>query len=164
VAAIKVVESGVSAASARSFWLTLPLGAVGTAALLQDSWPGALIPSDINLRAIFGALLWLSVVVRFGRASLAGPPLAAAAVHELRRRLSRQVYLLLYLLFGASQIVRIAALLWNGGHPRAAHPAILPPPENLQDYLAYGVFALLSVHAIAAAQCQALKRAVASAT
>ncbi len=162
MAAIKIVQSSTLAAGARSLWLTLPLCAVGMAGLLQDSWPGALIPSGINLHAIFGALLWLLVVAKFGHANLAGPPLAAAAVHELCRRLSRQVYLLLYLLFGVSQIVRIAALFWNSGDFGAAHPAILPPPENLRDYLAYGVFALLTLHALGAAQCQALKRAIAT--
>lgn len=152
MAAIKIVESGVRAASARSLWLTLPICTVGTAGLLQDSWPGALMASGINFHAIFGALLWLWVVVELGHASLAGMPLSVAAVHDLCRRLSRQVYLLLYLVFGLSQIVRIAALLWNSGAAGAAHPAFLPPPENLRDYLAYGVFALLTVHALTAAQ------------
>lgn len=151
MAAIKIVESGAPAAKARSLWLTLPVCVVGMAALLQDSWPDAHIPPGTNLHAIFGALLWLMVVAKFGHASLAGPQLSAAAVHELCRRLSRQVYLLLYLLFGVSQMVRIAALLWNSGDPGAAHPAILPPPENLRDYLAYGVLAVLTVHALA--QC-----------
>lgn len=151
MAAIKIVESGALAAAARSLCLTLPICAAGTAALLQDSWPRALIPFGVNLHAIFGALLWLLVTARFAHASLAGPPLTAAAVHELRRRLSRQVYLLLYLLFGVSQIVRITALLWNSGDPGASHPAILPPPENLRDFLGYGLFALLTVHVLAKA-------------
>jgi hypothetical protein len=79
-------------------------------------------------------------------------------VHQLCRRLSRRVYLLLYFLFGLSQLVRVAAILWNSGARGALHPAIMPPPENLRDYLAYGVFALLTLQALAAAQCQALKR------
>jgi hypothetical protein len=48
------------------------------------------------------------------------------------RQLSRAVFLLLYLLFGVNQI------------------ASLQPHENLRDYLAYGVFALLTVHALGA--------------
>lgn len=160
--AIKVVESGALAARASSLWLSLPLCTVGTAGLLQDSWPGALFPPGVHLHAIFGALLWLVVVARFGHASLVGQPLGAARVHELCRRLSRWVYLLLYIVFGASQIVHITAILWNGGAPGAVHAAILPSPENLRDFLAYGVFALLTVHALSAVQCQALKRAVAT--
>jgi hypothetical protein len=161
VAAIKVVESGARAPDARRFSLALPLCAIGSAGLLVDSWPGELHTPGVNLHAIFGALLWLMVVAQFSHANLVGPSLSGAAVHELCRRLSRRVYLLLYLLFGVSQLLRIAAILWNGGKPGASHPAIVPSPENLRDYLAYGVFALLTIHALAAAQCQALKRLVA---
>lgn len=156
MAAIKVVES--DAAGARRLSLALPLCAVGIAGLLRDSWPGAPHLPGVNLHAIFGALLWLMVVAQFSHASLAGPPLCAAGVHELCRRLSRRVYLLLYVLFGVSQLVRIAAILWNSGAQGASHPAFLPSPENLRDYFAYGVFALLTIRVLAAAQCQALKR------
>jgi cytochrome b561 len=158
VAAIKVVESGASAASARRLWLVLPLCAVGTAGLLRDSWPGAQHPPNVNLHAIFGAILWLMVVTQFCQANVVGPRLHAAGVHQLCRRLSRRVYLLLYVLFGLSQLVRVAAILWNSGARGALHPAIVSPPENLRDYLAYGVLALLTLHALTAAQCQALKR------
>lgn len=162
MAAIKIVESGSRAANARSLWLGLPLCAVGIAGLLRDLWPTAHLPSGANLHAIFGAMLWLTVVTQFGLAGLAGSPLGAAGVHEICRRLSRRVYLLLYVLFGVSQIVRMAAIFWNSGGQGAVHPATLPSPENLRDYLAYGVFALLTLHALAAAQCHALKRLVAS--
>lgn len=162
MAAIKIVESGALAANARSLWFGIPLCAVGIAGLLRDSWRGAPLPPGVNLHAIFGAMLWLMVVAQFSHASLAGPPLLAADVHELRRRLSRRVYLLLYVLFGVSQIVRMAATLWNSGAQGASHPAILPSPENLRDFLGYGVLALFTLHALAAAQCQALKRVVAT--
>lgn len=160
MAAIKIVESDSLAATARWLCLGLPLCAVGIAGVLRDSWPGALFPPGVNLHAMFGAMLWLAVVAQFGHASLAGPPLGAAGVHELCRRLSRRIYLLLYVLFGVSQIVRMAAILWNSGAQGASHSATLTSPENLRDYLAYGVFALLTLHVLAAAQCQALKRLV----
>jgi cytochrome b561 len=159
VAAIKVVESGACAASARRLAPAFSFSAIGIAGLLRDSWPGVLPLPGVNLHAIFGAMLWLMVVTQFRRANPGGPPLNAAGVHELCRRLSRRVYLLLYVLFGASQLVRMAAALWNSGI--TSHPAILPTPENLRDYLAYGVFALVTIHALAAAQCHALKRLVA---
>lgn len=158
MAAIKVVESGAGAANARGLWLALLLCAVGTAGLLRDSWPAAQHLPGVNLHAIFGAMLWLMVVAQFCQANLAGSPLHTAGVQQLCRRLSRRVYLLLYVLFGLSQLVRVAAILWNSGALGALHPAIVPSPENLRDYLAYGVFALLSLQALAAAQCQALKR------
>jgi hypothetical protein len=56
---------------------------------------------------------------------------------------------LLYLLFGVSQIVRIGARLWNS-QAHGASLAIMQPPENLRDYLAYGVLALLSIHLLGA--------------
>ena len=156
--AIKVVESGAGGANGRLLWLALPLCAVGTAGLLRDSWPAAQHLPSLNLHAIFGTMLWLMVVAQFCQANLGGPRLHAAGVHQLCRRLSRRVYLLLYVLFGLSQLVRVAAILWNSGAPGALHPAIVSPPENLRDYLAYGVLALLTLQALAAAQCQALKR------
>ena len=161
MAAIKVVESGARASGARRLSLGIPLWTVGIAGLLRDSWPGALHLPGVNLHAIFGALLWLMVVAQFSHANFAGPSLSGPGVHELCRRLSRRVYLFLYVLFGLSQLLRIAAILWNSGEQGASHPAIVPSPENLRDYLAYGVFALLTLHALAAAQCQALKRIVA---
>lgn len=160
MAAIKIVESDSLAAKARCLWLGLPLGTVGIAGLLRDAWPGALFPLAVNLHAIFGAMLWLIVVAQFGHASLAGPSLGASGVHELCRRLSRRIYLLLYVLFGVSQIVRMSAIVWNSSAQGAFHPATLTSPENLRDYLAYGVLALLTLHGLAAAQCQALKRLV----
>ena len=150
MAAIKLLESGASAADSNRLSLALLICAIGIAGLLRDSWPGTQRLPNLNLHAVFGTLLWIMVVAQFRYASLAGSPLSAAGVHELCRRISRRVYLLLYILFGASQIVRIAAILWNSGAQGAAHAAILPLPENLRDYLAYGVFALCTIQVLAA--------------
>lgn len=133
------------------------VGAIGAAGLVRDSWPGALLLPGINLHALFGALLWLAVVAEFYRANL-GAPLNGAGVYALRRGLSHDVYLLLYLVFGFSQALQIAAMLWNNEMHGAAHPAVVPSPENLRDYLAYGVCALLTIHGLAAVQSHALKR------
>jgi hypothetical protein len=161
VAAIEAVESQAQAACARSLSYALPPYALGIAGLLRDSWPGALYLPHVNLHAIFGALLWLLVVAQFRRASPAGLALNGAAIYALRRELSRRVYLLLYVLFGAGQLMRIAAIIWNSGTQGALHPAIPMSPEHLRDYLAYGVFALLIIHVLAALQSQARKRMLA---
>jgi cytochrome b561 len=160
VAAIKVVESGARAASARGLVFVLPLYAIGIACLLRDSWPDAPHLPGINLHAVFGVMLWLIVLAQYRDANLAGAPLRAAGLREICRRLSRRIYLLLYVLFGVSLLLRMAAILWNSGG--ASHPAILTSPENLRDYLAYGVFALLTVRVLAAVQRQGLKGVVAS--
>ena len=157
VAAIEAVESRALRAGARRL-LFVPLYAIGIAGLLRDSWPGAPYLTSVNLHAIFGAALWLLVVAQFRHGSLAATDLNGAGVREFSRGLSRRVYLLLYVLFGASQLLHIAAIFWNGGAQGALHPAILMPPENLRDYLAYGVFALLTIQLLAATQCHALKR------
>jgi hypothetical protein len=159
VAAIEAVESRAPRAGTRRL-LCVPL-AIGIASLLRDSWPGAPYLPGVNLHAIFGAVLWLLVVAQFRHRGVAGAALNGAGVHEFSRGLSRRVYLLLYVLFGASQLVRVAAVLWNGGAQGVLHPAMLMPPENLRDYLAYGVFALLSIQLLAAMQCHALKRVAA---
>jgi cytochrome b561 len=135
--------------------------AIGIAGLLQDSWPAALPLPGVHLHAIFGAFLWVAVVWKFCRANLEDSPSSAAAVHALRRRLSRQIYLLLYVLFGASYIIRMAAILWNGGSQGITHPATVPAPENLRDFLAFGTVALLTIHALAALRFQALRRTTA---
>ena len=160
MAASNVVELNARTASAGSLSLALPLCVVGIAGLLRDSWPGAPHLAGVNLHAIFGLMLWVMVVAQYRDANLGGVPLAAAGVHELRRRLSRRIYLSLYVLFGISLAVRLAAVFWNGAQG-ASHPAMVAPPENLRDYLAYGVVALLTIHILAAAQCQTLRRVMA---
>jgi cytochrome b561 len=161
VAAIEAVDSQTRAAGARRLSFVLPLYALGIAGLMRDARLGALYLPRVNLHGIFGAMLWLLVVAQFRQASLAGAALNGAGVHEISRGLSRRVYLLLYVLFGASYFIRIAAIIWNRGTLGALHPAMLTSPENLRDYLAYGVFALLTIRVLAAMQCQALKRVAA---
>ena len=153
----KAVESAAGTAGTPRLWSLFPVCAIGFAGLLRDSWPAGLQLRGTDLHELFGAMLWLSVVAQFCDANLGGPPLSGAGVHELCRRLSCQVYLLLYGLFGLSQLMRLAAVLWNGAAEGASHPVIVPPPENLRDYLAYGVLALLTIHVMAALQRQAAK-------
>jgi len=146
VAAIREVESETRAISGCPPWFALPICATGIAGLLRDSWPTALyLPA--GLHALFGAMLWLMVLAQFRQAHRCA--LGPSGAYALRRRLSRGVFLQLYILFGVSQILRIAVILWNRGQSSAAHMAILQPPENLRDYLAYGVFALLTIQALA---------------
>ena len=155
MAAIEEVDSDTGAISACPAWYALAICAIGIAGLVRDSWPTLYLPT--GLHALFGAMLWLMVLAQFRRAHRSAQALSGAALYALRRRLARAVFLQLYILFGVSQILRIAVILWNRGRS-SAHLAILQPPENLRDYLAYGVFALLSIQALAVLQRQALKR------
>lgn len=162
MAAIKQVGSGGRALCGRPAWFALLICATGVVGLLRDSWPTALyLPG--GLHAAFGAMLCLMVLAQFRHAHAPAPASAPASSgddYALCRRLSRGVFLQLYILFGVNQILHLAVILWNRS-PRVLHMAILQPPENLRDYLAYGVFALLTIQAAAALQRRALKRVAA---
>jgi cytochrome b561 len=123
------------------------VGVVGIAGLVRDSWPGRIPGPWINLHAVFGVLLWIMVVAQFQQRIRAPSPMQGADFDTSCRQLSRAVYLLLYFVFGAAQIIR--AML---------HPAIAQPPENLRDYLAYGMLALLTLRAMAARHRRTLGR------
>jgi cytochrome b561 len=84
--------------------------------------------------------------------------LQEAEIRAFSRQLARAVYLLLYVLFAASQLMAVGVFWWNRGTLGALHPAVQQPPENLRDYLAYGICALLTIHVLAALQRRQLKR------
>jgi cytochrome b561 len=148
VAAIKAVDLRTRAIGGCPLWFAFCICLIGIAGLLRDAWPAAPYLPGTNLHALFGVMLWLMVLALFRQASRSAQGLSRVGMHDLKRRLSRSVFLQLYVLFGASQILRIAVILWNGGQS-ASHMAILQPPENLRDYLAYGIIALLTIHALA---------------
>jgi len=114
------------------------VGAVGIAGLVRDSWP---------LHAVFGVLLWIMVVAQFRERTRAPSLRQEAAIDSSCRQLSRAVYLLLYVVFGADLIMRALR-----------HPAIALPPENLRDYLAYGMLTLVTLRAMAARYRRTLRR------
>jgi hypothetical protein len=122
----------------------------------------AITEVESDTRAISGCPPWfalcLMVLAQFRQAHRSA--LGSSGAYALCRRLSRGVFLQLYILFGVSQILRIAVILWNRGRS-IAHMAILQPPENLRDYLAYGVVALITIQALAVLQRRTLKGAVA---
>jgi hypothetical protein len=160
VAAMNLVRLRARRANAQLTSFPCVIAAVGAAGVLQDSWPVMLPWAVMNLHAVYGVLL-LCMVLQTQRTGLADP-IDAADRPALRRQLSRAVYLQLYLVFGMSQLMHIAALLWNRGTLGALHPATLPPPENLRDYLAYGVLALFAIHVLPLLPPQRLRRVFAS--
>jgi cytochrome b561 len=142
-------------------WVTaLVVLVVGIFGLLRDSWAKPALESWFNVHALFGLLLCLSVVARFywglRRPALVSP----IDLDAFTRHLSRMVYLLLYGLMGAKQLIGIATFLWHGGtfdfgwfqvNPRIAHHrTIFASVEDFQVYLAYGVLALIIIHVLAA--------------
>jgi len=144
-------------AHARAWVFAFLVGTAGIAGLVLDCWPRSVHGPWINLHAVFGLLLWIMVVAQF-RQARSSSLVHAADFHSICRQSSRAVYFLLYILFGANQIIRFAVFLWNQGTFGATHPAIVQPPENLRDYLAYGVVALLTIRALTALHRHTLKR------
>jgi cytochrome b561 len=92
-----------------------------------------------NFHALFGLLLWIMVIVKFRQRARSSNLVHTADFCRLSRELSRAVYLLLYAVFGADQIIRAVS-----------HPAIPQPRENLRDLLAYGIIALVTIRVLAA--------------
>ncbi len=114
---------------------------VGILGVIHDSWPGSL-PHRGNLHVLFGVLLWICVVARFYGRMHQTPRMLLADLRPFTRHLAHLVYLLLYVLMFCRLIMDVAS---------AAPPgAILRAGEDFQSYLAYGVLALVTIHALAA--------------
>jgi cytochrome b561 len=157
VAAIKAFDS-IQRASPRSCDLVWVVCAVGIAGLVRDSWPSPVQGHWINLHAAFGASLWALAVARFRQHAhtLGVPP--ELDFRRLCRQPSRTVYLVLYVVFGAEQVIRAGALLWNCKALGTVHHAVLQPPESLHDFLVYGIIALLTIRALAVLYTASLRR------
>jgi cytochrome b561 len=96
----------------------------------------------VNLHVLFGALLWICVVARFYRRVHQAASMLPDELRALVRTLSRFIYLLLYILM----FFRIATGIVRG----APHQPIFAPAEDFQGYLAGGLIALATIHALAA--------------
>lgn len=154
--AIEVVELRPSAV-VRNWRFALPISIAGVAGLVHDSWPQSVLESWSHLHAVYGLLLCAMVIARFQK-HVRSVGLQEAEIRAFSRQLARAVYLLLYVLFAASQLMAVGVFWWNRGTLGALHPAVQQPPENLRDYLAYGICALLTIHVLAALQRRQLKR------
>jgi hypothetical protein len=94
-----------------------------------------------NIHALFGSLLLVIVVARFLRDVRRFPPVRAADVRSLIRRLSRMVYLLLYLAAGLQQLIGRGVELRRGG--------AFDSGADLQVILLYGLIALILIRVLA---------------
>jgi cytochrome b561 len=114
---------------------TLLVVIVGIAGVVHDSLARTAPVSYMNLHALFGGLLWISVVARFHRRLRQSPRMLPIDIREFSRHLSRLVYLMLYILMFTSLI--------TGAVTSVAAP-------DFQAYLGYGLFALITIHVLAA--------------
>ena len=133
---------------------------VGVLGLLHDSWPKQTQSFWINLHAILGLAVLVLIVARFWWRSRHPPPQLPSAAGELSRRLSYPVHLLLYALIFVIPLVGIVTFIWHGrvfdfGLFRVdfgvrRNRAIFHSTEDIHGYLAYILFALVGIHALAA--------------
>ncbi len=133
---------------------------VGVLGLLHDSWPRQTQAFWINIHALIGLLLWLLLLARFGYRLRHSPPALPAAVGAFSRRFSSPVHMTLYALMFVIPIIGVVTFVYHG---RVFHfglfdvdfgvkknRAIFGPTEDIHGYLAYALFALAGLHALAA--------------
>jgi hypothetical protein len=120
--------------------LAVALVLVGMTDQLEDACMGSHGAVQTTSHLVFGVLLYAAVLARF-YAEIAR---AGTVPYVVARHLSRQVYVLLYLLFGVKEVTGMAVVMWTDG--AAAFPAV----EGFQIYLALGLSALICIHFLAA--------------
>jgi cytochrome b561 len=133
---------------------------VGTLGLLHDSWPRAAQAYWINVHALVGLLLWAVLMVRIFWRARHTPPELPASVGLLQRRLSTAVHLALYALLFVIPIIGVVTFVYHGrifdfglfqiDTGIKSNRAIFHPTEDIHGYLAYALFALAGLHAVAA--------------
>jgi cytochrome b561 len=157
-----LVQPGRYGHAAMTFhWLTFGLVVVvGVLGLLHDDWPQQTQAFWINIHALLGLLLWLLVMVRLAWRARHEPPPPAADLSPLARRLSSPTHLTLYLLLLVIPVIGIVTFVYHGRvfdfgafqiDPGIKKDrAVFHPTETVHGYLAYALFGLATLHAVAA--------------
>jgi len=150
-------------------WLMfLMVVGVGILGLLHDSWPKRSQAFWINLHAAFGVLLWFTLLVRIWWRKRHAPPPLPLEASEWSRRFATAAHAGLYALMFITPIVGAVTFIWHGrvfdfglfqvDFAVRKNRAIFEPAEDIHGYLAYALFALAGVHAMAALWHQFIAR------
>lgn len=133
---------------------------VGVLGLLHDSWPKQTQAFWINVHALIGLLLWTVLIARFGWRMRHAPPALPVSVGAFARRCSSPVHWLLYALMFITPILGFITFVYHGRvfdfglfhvNPGITkNRAIFHPTEDVHGYLAYALFSLAGLHALAA--------------
>jgi cytochrome b561 len=133
---------------------------VGVLGLLHDSWPKKTQAFWINLHALIGMLLWLLLIARFVYRIRHSPPAPPPGMPNFSRRFSTPVHLALYALMFIIPILGFVTFIYHGrvfdfgifdlNLGIKKNRAIFEPTEDIHGYLAYALFALAGLHALAA--------------
>jgi cytochrome b561 len=150
-------RSGAIAFHWAIFGLVVVVGILG---LLHDSWPKQTQAFWINVHALIGTLLWLVLLARFGYRLRHTPPALPANVGAFSRRLSGPVHLMLYGLLFIIPILGFITFVYHGrtfdfgafklDFGIKKDKSIFGPTEDIHGYLAYVLFAVAGLHALAA--------------
>jgi cytochrome b561 len=133
---------------------------VGVLGLLHDSWPKNTQAFWINIHALIGILLWALLLARFGYRLRHSPPTLPADIGAFSRRFSSPVHLVLYTLMFVIPILGFVTFVYHGrvfdlgalevDFGVKKNRSIFGPTEDIHGYLAYALFALAGLHALAA--------------
>jgi cytochrome b561 len=133
---------------------------VGTLGLLHDDWHKKTQGYWINVHALSGLLLWGVVIARFIWRMKHTPPALPDDAGAIARWFSSPVHFALYALMFVTPIFGFITFIYHGrifdfglfqldfGIPKTR--AIFEPTEDIHGYLAYALFALAGLHALAA--------------
>jgi cytochrome b561 len=133
---------------------------VGVLGLLHDSWPKPTQGFWINVHALIGIFLWLMLLARFAYRRRHSPPTLPAGMGAFSRRFSSPVHLTLYALMFIIPIFGFVTFVYHGrvfdfgvfqlDFGIKKDRAVFGPTEDIHGYLAYALFALAGLHALAA--------------
>jgi len=133
---------------------------VGTLGLLHDSWPKQTQKFWINIHAILGLLLWFTLIARIWWRRQHAPPALLQSVGAFTRRSSSLVHFALYALLLVTPIIGVITFVYHGrvfdfgifkiDFGIKSNRAVFHPTEDLHGYLAYAIFGLAGIHALAA--------------
>jgi hypothetical protein len=121
---------------------------VGVLGLLPDSWLTGIVQSKTVFHALFGLLLCGLVVARYRWWLQSTPPAHPLDIRQFTRRLSRMVYLVLYLVTGAVEVINVIGARQDGILP-ARELALLKPSADSEAFLLCGLFALVFIRVLA---------------
>ncbi|HWG68800.1 MAG TPA: hypothetical protein VN692_05205 [Steroidobacteraceae bacterium] len=135
----------------RQTWSAMLVPMLGVAGLLVEASPVAHPLVCMCLDLMFGLALWTQIVLRFYRRVNQSPVMQPSEVKAFSRRLSRMVYLLLYVLVFARQAILMLSPVWRGGAIGSSHRALWGgPPPTIPPFLVYGLAALVLINGLTA--------------
>jgi cytochrome b561 len=160
VARATAVGSYGSPAVGFHWTMFLLVAVVGVLGLLHDTWAKRTQGFWINVHAMLGLLLWLTLIARFWWRTRHPPPVLPSGINGLSRRLSGPMHWMLYALMFVIPIVGVVTFIWHGrifdfgvfqlDFGVRSNRAVFRPTEDIHGYLAYALFALAGMHAAAA--------------